>query len=124
MSPTIDSALVLSALSMATRQRSPPPGLRCHSDCGVQYAAGNFRAALKAAGLVAAMSRRGNGDDHAARESFGSTRKLELGYRLEFLTHRQARSESFDFIEACSNRQRRHTSLAGLSPADFELKNN
>ena len=35
-----------------------------------------------------------------------------------------ARSEVFDFIEVFYNRQRRHTSLGGLSPAQFELKNN
>jgi putative transposase len=124
MSPAIDSALVLSALSMATLHRSPPPGLLFHSDRGVQYAAGNFRDALAAAGLVPSMSRRGNCYDNASMESFWSTLKLELVYRGRFLTHHQARSEIFDFIEAFYNRQRRHTSLGGLSPANFELKNN
>jgi len=124
MSPTIDSALVISALSMATLHRSPPPGLLFHSDRGVQYAAGNFRDALAAAGLVPSMSRRGNCYDNASMESFWSTLKLELVYRGHFVTHRQAQSEIFDFIETFYNRQRRHTSLGGLSPADFELKNN
>lgn len=124
MSPSIDSALVLSALSMATLHRQPPPGLLFHSDQGVQYAAGNFRQALADAGLVPSMSRRGNCYDNATMESFWSTLKLELVYRQEFQTHRQARSEIFDFIEIFYNRQRRHTSLDGLSPADFELKNN
>lgn len=124
MSPTIDSALVLSALAMATLHRSPPPGLLFHSDRGVQYAAGNFRDALAAAGLVPSMSRRGNCYDNASMESFWSTLKLELVYRGHFATHRQAQSEIFDFIEAFYNRQRRHTSLGGLSPADFELQNN
>ena len=55
-------------------------------------------------------------------ESFGSTLKLELVYRCRFLTHHQAQSEIFNFIEAFHNRQRRHTSLGGLSPADFEPK--
>ena len=124
MSPTIDTALVLSALSMATLHRAPPPGLLFHSDRGVQYAAGNFRDALAAAGLVPSMSRRGNCYDNASMESFWSTLKLELVYRGHFPTHRQARAEIFDFIEAFYNRQRRHTSLGGLSPADFEHKNN
>ena len=124
MSPVIDSALVLSALSMATLHRSPPPGLLFHSDRGVQYAAGNFRDALAAAGLVPSMSRRGNCYDNASMESFWSTLKLELVYRRTFDNHRDARSQIFDFIEAFYNRQRRHTSLGGLSPADFELKNN
>ena len=124
MSPSIDSALVLSALSMATLHRQPPPALLFHSDRGVQYAAGNFRQALAAAGLVASMSRRGNCYDNAAMESFWSTLKLELVYRRLFENHRDARSEIFDFIELFYNRQRRHTSLGGLSPADFELINN
>jgi putative transposase len=124
MSPTIDSALVLSALSMAVLHRQPPPGLLFHSDRGVQYAAGNFRAALKAAALTASMSRRGNCYDNAAMESFWSTLKLELVYRQEFQTHQQASALIFDFIEVFYNRQRRHTSLGGLSPAIFETKNN
>ena len=123
MSPTIDSALVLSALAMATRHRTPPPGLLFHSDRGVPSAAGNFRAALQAAGLLAAMSRRGNCHDNAARESCWSTRKLELGYRRQCDTRLQAQTEIFDFIEAFDNRRRRHTSLAGLSPPNFELLN-
>lgn len=124
MGPSIDSALVISALSMATRHRQPPQGLLFHSDRGVQYAAGNFRQALANAGLVASMSRRGNCYDNAAMESFWSTLKLELVYRGEFHTHQQARSVIFDYIETFYNRQRRHTSIGGLSPADFELKNN
>ena len=40
MSPSIDSALVLSALSMATLHRQPTPGVIFHSDRGVLYAAG------------------------------------------------------------------------------------
>ena len=124
MSPTIDSALVLAALSMATLHRTPPPGLLFHTDRGVQYAAANFRAALKAAGLVASMSRRGNCYDNASMESFWSTLKLELVYRGSFTSHIHARSEIFEFIEVFYNRQRRHTSLGGLSPSQFELKNN
>ena len=124
MSQTIDSALVLAALAMATLHRTPPPGLLFHTDRGVQYAAGNFRAALKAAGLVASMSRRGNCYDNAAMESFWSTLKLELVYRGNFTSRSHARSEIFDYIEIFYNRQRRHTSLRGLSPTQFELKNN
>ena len=62
----------------------------------MQYAAGNFRAALKAAGLVASMSRRGNCYDNAAMESFWSTLKLELVYRGNFTRCSHARSEIFD----------------------------
>jgi transposase InsO family protein len=57
-------------------------------------------------------------------ESFWSTLKLERVYRSRFTICSNARSEIFDFIEVFYNRQRRHTSLGGLSPAQFELKNN
>lgn len=109
---------------MATLHRSAPPGLIFRTDRGVQYAAGNIRDALAAAGLVPSMSRRGNCYENASMESFWSTLKLELVYRSRFATHHQPQSAIFDFIEAFYNRQRRHTSLGGLSSADFELKNN
>ena len=108
---------------MATLHRQPPPGLPFHSGRGVQHAAGNFRSALAAAGLTASMSRRANCYDNAAMESFWSTLKLVLAHRRPFASHQQARTEVFDFIEVFYNRQRRHTSLCGLSPAHFETQN-
>jgi len=68
------------------------------------------------------MSRRANCYDNASMESFWSSLKIELVYRHDFLTHSQARSAIFDYIEAFYNRQRLHSSLNYQSPADFELK--
>ena len=70
------------------------------------------------------MSRRGNCYDNATIESFWSTLKLELVYRRVFLSHRQARTEIFDYIEAFYNRQRLHSALNFQSPAHFELNPN
>jgi transposase InsO family protein len=123
MGLTIDSALVLRALAMALAHRQPPANLLFHSDRGVQYAAGDFRAALDRAHLVPSMSRRGNCYDNATMESFWSTLKLELIYRRTFATHHEARAEIFDYIEAFYNRQRLHSALDFLSPAQFELNN-
>ena len=124
LSPAIDAALVLRALGMALLHRRPPANLLFHSDRGVQYAAGPFRAALAQAGLIPSMSRRGNCYDNATIESFWSTLKLELVYRRVFLSHRQARTEIFDYIEAFYNRQRLHSALNFQSPAHFELNPN
>lgn len=124
MSRTIDAALVLRALAMALLHRHPPANLLFHSDRGVQYAAGPFRAALAQAGLIASMSRRGNCYDNAAMESFWSTLKLELVYRRRFASHHQARTEIFDYIEAFYNRHRIHSALNFQSPAQFELNHN
>ena len=123
MSARIDTALVLAARQMARGRRQPPADLLCHSDRGVQYASGDYRAALAQAGFLASMSRKGNCYDNAAMESFWSTLKLELIYRCNFATHAQARTAIFDYIEAFYNRQRLHSSLNFLCPVDFELLN-
>ena len=124
MSAHIDTTLILKALSMALLHRDPPANLLCHSDRGVQYASGDYRAALTQAGLIASMSRKGNCYDNAFIESFWSTLKLDLVYRTEFATRQQAQREIFDYIERFYNRQRSHTALGCLSPVDFELQNN
>jgi len=124
MSPRIDTVLVLKALAMALLHRSPPRDLLFHSDRGVQYASADYRRALRQAGLVASMSRKGNCYDNASIESFWSTLKLELVYRRSFNTRAQAQCEIFDYIEAFYNRQRSHSALDYHSPVDFELLNN
>jgi transposase InsO family protein len=52
-------------------------------------------------------------------ESFFSTLKLDLLYRHSWPT-RAARSAIFEYIEAFYNRERRHSTLGNLSPADYE----
>jgi len=124
MSDRIDTALVLKALGMASLHRNPPRELLLHSDRGVQYASADYRHALAQAGLLASMSRKANCYDNATMESFWSTLKLELIDRRNFVSHRQARSEIFDYIECFYNRHRSHSALNYLSPVDFELQNN
>lgn len=124
MSEHNDTSLVLAALTMALAQRRPPASLLFHSDQGAPYASGPYRQALARAGLQASMSRKGNCYDNAVMESFWSTLKLELIYRHTLLTRAQTRAQIFDYIEIFYNRQRIHSSLAYLSPVDFELLNN
>ena len=123
MSERIDTVLVLKALAMALLHRSPPANLLFHSDRGVQYASGDYRQALRQAGLIASMSRSGNCYDNASMESFWSTLKLELVYRRCFQNRSQASTQIFDYIETFYNRQRTHSALGYLSPVDFELLN-
>lgn len=124
MSERIDTALVLSALSMAVLHRNPPAQLLFHSDRGVQYASGDYRQALAQAKLIPSMSRKGNCYDNATMESFWSTLKLELIYRRDFQTRAEARTAIFHYIESFYNRKRSHSALNYLSPFDFELQNN
>jgi putative transposase len=124
MSPHNDTALVLQAWTMARNHRQPPVGLLFHSDRGSQYASSDFRQALQQAGVITSMSRAGNCYDNAVMESFWSTLKLELIYRLDLTTRANARTQIFDYIEVFYNRQRLHSALNYLCPVDFELLNN
>jgi putative transposase len=53
-------------------------------------------------------------------ESFFSTLKLDLLYRRSWPTRAAARSAIFEYIEVFYNRERRHSTLGNLSPADYE----
>jgi transposase InsO family protein len=116
---SLAAELVLAALAMARLHRRPPAGLLYHSDRGVQYACGDFRAALADAQLVASMSRRGNCYDNAAMESFWSSFKRECAHEL-YPTRGEGTAAAFDYIETFYNRVRLHSALGYQSPVDFE----
>lgn len=120
MRESLDADLALSALRMAVGARRPPAGLLHHSDRGVQYACTAYRALLSAHGLEASMSRRGDCWDNAVAESFFATLELELIVRRDWPTRDAARRAIFAYIETWYNRQRRHSTLDYLSPADYE----
>jgi putative transposase len=116
---SLAAELVLAALAMARLHRRPPAGLLYHSDRGVQYACGDFRAALTAAQLVASMSRQGNCYDNATMESFWSSFKRECAEEI-YPTRRDGTAAAFDYIETFYNRVRLHSALGYQSPVDFE----
>ena len=126
--PTLHAALTSRALRMALQHRRPPPGVLHHSDRGVQYASGEYRALLAAAGLEASMSRPGNPYDNAAMESFNATYKRECVGLAEaaggYATRAEAASDFFGYAEMYYNRVRRHSALGSKSPVDFELQLN
>ncbi len=122
MQASLDRSLVLKALEAALGHRRPGPGLLHHSDRGSQYASGEFQARLAASGILCSMSRRGNCWDNAPVESFFGTLKQELVHRCRFATRAVARQAVFEYIEAWYNRQRRHSSLGYVSPAEFERR--
>ena len=74
--------LASSAPMMATQRRQPGAGLVRHCDRGVQYACGDYQAALSKAGVTPSMSRRANPLDNAPMESF-STRSRPSGRATE-----------------------------------------
>jgi putative transposase len=113
--------LVLNALEAALGHRVPADsGLLFHSDRGSQYASGDYRAALQAAGIGCSMSRKGNCWDNAVAESFFGTLKTELISSREFVTREEAKTTIVEWIEVFYNRERLHSTLNYLSPVQFE----
>lgn len=119
---TLEASLAVGALASALWSRRPAPGLLHHSDRGVQYASAEYRELLAQHGAECSMSRRGNCWDNAVAESFFATLEKELPEAADWPTHAQARRDLFEFIEVWYNRQRRHSSLGYLSPAEYEKR--
>jgi putative transposase len=115
------ASLALAALRMALAARRPRPGsLIHHSDRGVQYACGDYSALLATYGIQPSMSRIGSPYDNAKAESFMKTLKQEEVDGRAYRDADEARGCIGTFIEEVYNRQRLHSALAYLSPAEFE----
>ena len=124
MRHTLEKSLVIDALTGALSYRNPEAGtLQCHSDRGSQYACSDHRAVLALHEIECSMSRRGNCWDNAVVESFFATLKKELVHGEKWRTREEARAALFEYIEVWYNRERRHSSLGYLSPAEYEEKN-
>ncbi|MDA8021076.1 MAG: IS3 family transposase [Thermoanaerobaculia bacterium] len=119
LSKTADTSLVHSALQMALLARRPTRLLH-HSDRGCQYTSRAYRRALDEAGIQVSMSRKGDCWDNAVAESFFATLKRELAHRSSWENLGQVRQDVGDYIDGFYNRRRRHSSLAGRTPVDFE----
>ncbi len=65
------------------------------------------------------MSRKGNCYDNAPMESFWGSLKNEWVHHTQYKTRQQAKEEITEYIEIFYNRQRRHSRLGDLSPAQF-----
>jgi len=121
MGARMTKTLVIDALQMAVRRRSPPPGLLHHSDRGSQYASNDYQQMLADHQMVCSMSRKGNCWDNAVMESFYRSLKTELIYHEDFHCRLEARKAIFEYIEVYYNRIRRHATLGYLSPNAYEM---
>jgi transposase InsO family protein len=115
------TALVIEAMKMALLSRRPGPGLIFHSDRGSQYTSDAFQALLESHGIRQSLSRPRQCWDNAVAESFFSTLKQELIYRLPLATVEAARTAVFEYIEVFYNRQRLHSALGHQPPASYEV---
>jgi len=112
--------LTQEALEMAILQRRPPVELLHHSDRGSQYTSDEYQALLAKHHMLVSFSGVGCCYDNAPMESFWGTLKTELIYRQHYHTRAEAKNAVFAYIEGWYNRQRRHSTLGYLSPAEFE----
>ena len=114
-----DKTLVIKAIAMAMGRARPIGPVVFHSDRGSQYTSYACQRYLKENHLLSSMSEVGSCADNAAAESFFGLLKRERVYLKRYLTHQQARTDVFDYIERFHNpRRRRKLALrkAGILP--------
>jgi putative transposase len=119
LSSRMNDDIVVNALDMAIKRRRPTRGTIIHSDRGVQYCSRRYRRRLKKLGFIGSMSEKGNCYDNAMMESLWGLIKTELVYHCHFRTRAEAIEAITEYLEVWYNRQRRHSKLCYLSPAEF-----
>jgi putative transposase len=124
MGATMEASLVLEALNRALGHRQiQPDQLLIHTDQGSQYRATAYRQLLEDHNIICSMSAKGCCWDNAVVESFFSTLTPELGLDddAKFLISPQQLIRDLAFwIDGYYNRERRHSTIAYLSPIDYE----
>ncbi len=123
LSSSLSHEMVVTALKRAIRRRRPGKGLVFHSDRGVQYACSGFRKELDKHEFIQSMSRKGDCWDNAVAESFFGIMKCELVYHECYEDHQDTLHSIFEYIEVFYNRQRSHSTLEYLCPAEYEKQN-
>ena len=114
-----DVALTLRALDRAVRVRKPAKGLIVHTDRGIEYAAGAFKARLTKLGIIQSMNRPGKVTDNIYIESFFHSMKTDIVHGLTFTEDRQMESAVRGYIPFY-NGTRLHSSLNYVPPATYE----
>jgi putative transposase len=118
------TSLVTNALAMAISNRTPSGGTVIHTDHGSQFTSWAFSERVRHAGLVPSMGTLGDAYDNALIEAFWARLQTELLNRKKWKTRIELSTALFDYLEIFHNRNRRHSSLAMLTPIEFEKVNN
>ena len=122
VSDNLDATIAVTALQRALALRPAPRGLVHHSDRGVHYACGEYRAVLAANNMRPSMSRKGNCWDNAVAESFFSSLKFELEQDANWDDVHDVQRAISEYIDGFYNSERRHSHNEYMSPIDFERR--
>jgi transposase InsO family protein len=114
-----DVALTLRALNRAVRCRKPQRGLIFHTDRGIEYAAGAFKARLAELGITQSMNRPGKVTDNAFIESFFHSMKSDIVHGLTLTQDEEIESAVRGYVPFY-NGTRLHSSLNYVPPATYE----
>ncbi len=87
-----------------------------------QYTSLAFGRTLRESGPIASMGSRRDAYGNAACESVISTLKVERIKRHRYRSRDEARLSIFRYIETFYNPRRRHSSLGGVSPDEYERR--
>jgi putative transposase len=122
-----DAALACAAIEMAVAARGAAAtveGVIFHTDRGSTYTATRFTALCAQLGIRQSMGRVGSCFDNAAAEAFFSSLEWEVLSRNAFRDTVHARAEVIDWCYTFYNHQRRHSAADGLSPVNYEIRDN
>jgi putative transposase len=121
-SPT--SALATNALSMAIQNRAAKRLWPGHSQRPgpPQFTSWAFTRRARESGLLPSMGSVGDCFDNAVIESFWGRMQTELLNRHRWRTRVELANAMFEYLEIFHNRQRRHSALGMLTPAEFEAR--
>lgn len=122
LSENIDALLCVNALQMAFKEREGMnlTGLIHHSDRGSQYASNEYVHELEIRGIQISMSRKANPYDNAHAESGFKTIKYEEILLTEYNSIEEARENIKHYIEENYNKERLHSAIGYMPPAEFE----
>ncbi|MCI0184733.1 hypothetical protein MM817_03030 [Acidibacillus sp. S0AB] len=114
--------LCITALTQAIKRQNTVGSVLHHSDRGSQSTSHDYQNKMQEYEMVGSMSRKGNCFDHSCIESFHSIIKRELVYLEKCKTRKQAIQRIFEYIEILYKRERVHSSIGFLSPAEQKVK--
>ncbi|MFK0251712.1 IS3 family transposase [Amycolatopsis azurea] len=114
MGEHLRAGLVCDAITLATARGLIRPGAVFHSDRGVQYTSGQFRAALTEHRISPSIGRVGSCYDNAVAEAFFATLKTEIGTTI-WPTRDQARHDLYRYLHYY-NHNRLHSTNGHRTP--------